>query len=66
MIALLTAAAVYGLSAGFSPGPLLALVIAQTIRFGFREGARAAMAPLELIRLMNIPRRKTAAMGGAM
>ena len=46
MIALLTAAAVYGLSAGFSPGPLLALVIAQSVRFGFREGARAAMAPL--------------------
>ena len=46
MIALLTAAAVYGLSAGFSPGPLLALVIAQTIRFGFREGTRVALAPL--------------------
>jgi threonine/homoserine/homoserine lactone efflux protein len=46
MVTLLSAAAVYGLSAGFSPGPLLALVISQTIRYGFREGAKAAMAPL--------------------
>lgn len=46
MIALLGAAAVYGLSAGFSPGPLLALVVSQSIRYGVREGAKAAMAPL--------------------
>jgi threonine/homoserine/homoserine lactone efflux protein len=46
MITLLSAAAVYGLSAGFSPGPLLALVISQALRYGFREGAKAAMAPL--------------------
>ena len=46
MIALLGAAAVYGLSAGFSPGPLLALVISQSIRYGVREGVKAAMAPL--------------------
>lgn len=46
MIALLGAAAVYGLSAGFSPGPLLALVISQSVRYGVREGAKAAMAPL--------------------
>jgi threonine/homoserine/homoserine lactone efflux protein len=46
MITLLSAAAVYGLSAGFSPGPLLALVISQSLRCGFREGAKAAMAPL--------------------
>jgi threonine/homoserine/homoserine lactone efflux protein len=46
MMTLLGAAAVYGLSAGFSPGPLLALVISQTLRHGFREGAKAAMAPL--------------------
>ncbi|MCU0588180.1 MAG: LysE family transporter [Syntrophobacteraceae bacterium] len=35
-----------GLSAGFSPGPLLALVISQTIRHGLREGVKVAMAPL--------------------
>ena len=46
MIALLGAAAIYGLSAGFSPGPLLALVISQSIRYGVREGVKAAMAPL--------------------
>ncbi len=46
MVTLLSAAAVYGLSAGFLPGPLLALVVSQTLRFGFREGAKAAMAPL--------------------
>ncbi|HET6490423.1 MAG TPA: LysE family transporter [Syntrophales bacterium] len=46
MVTLLSAAAVYGLSAGFLPGPLLALVISQTLRYGTREGAKAAMAPL--------------------
>jgi len=46
VIALLGAAAVYGLSAGLSPGPLLALVISQSIRYGVREGAKAALAPL--------------------
>ncbi len=46
MVTLVGAAAVYGLSAGFSPGPLLALVISQTLRYGFREGAKAGMAPL--------------------
>lgn len=35
-----------GLSAGFSPGPLLALVVSQTIRHGIREGAKVAVAPV--------------------
>ncbi|MCC6696537.1 MAG: LysE family translocator [Candidatus Hydrogenedentes bacterium] len=39
-------AAVVGLAAGLSPGPLLALVITQTVRYGPREGARVAFAPL--------------------
>ncbi len=46
MIALIGAAMVLGLSAGFSPGPLLTLVIAQTIRFGTREGIKVSIAPL--------------------
>jgi threonine/homoserine/homoserine lactone efflux protein len=46
MTTLLSSAVVYGLSAGFSPGPLLALVITQTLRYGVREGVKAAMAPL--------------------
>jgi threonine/homoserine/homoserine lactone efflux protein len=46
MFALLSAGVVYGLSAGFSPGPLMALVISQTLKHGIREGARVALAPL--------------------
>ena len=46
MFASLSAGLVYGLSAGFSPGPLMALVISQTLKHGTREGARVALAPL--------------------
>ena len=46
MIALISAGLVYGLSAGFSPGPLMALVISQTLKHGIREGTKVAMAPL--------------------
>ena len=35
-----------GVAAGLSPGPLLALVLVQTIRYGPREGVRVAFAPL--------------------
>ncbi len=38
--------AVLGLSAGISPGPLLALVISQTLQHGTQEGVRTAAAPL--------------------
>jgi threonine/homoserine/homoserine lactone efflux protein len=38
--------AVLGLAAGLAPGPLLALVLAQAIRYGTREGVRVAAAPL--------------------
>jgi threonine/homoserine/homoserine lactone efflux protein len=37
---------VLGLSAGLSPGPLLALVISETIGLGIRAGIRVALAPL--------------------
>lgn len=37
---------VLGLSAGLSPGPLLALVISETIRLGVYAGVRVALAPL--------------------
>lgn len=46
MWSLLLYGAVLGLSAGFSPGPLLALVISQTLQHGTREGLRIATAPL--------------------
>jgi threonine/homoserine/homoserine lactone efflux protein len=36
----------FGLSAGLAPGPLLALVISQTLRHGPGQGMRVAMAPL--------------------
>src|SRR3989339_2154180 len=35
-----------GLSGGLTPGPLLTLVISQTLRFGLKEGAKIALAPL--------------------
>ena len=35
-----------GLSAGISPGPLLTLVMTQTLKHGVGEGIKVAMAPL--------------------
>jgi len=46
MMAFLGAGIVLGLSAGFSPGPLFALVLSQTLRHGVREGIKVAAAPL--------------------
>lgn len=46
MIAFITAGLVLGLSAGFSPGPLLTLVISQAARYGMKEGIKVALAPL--------------------
>lgn len=46
MLELLATGIVLGLAAGFAPGPLLALILAQSIRFGTREGLKVAAAPL--------------------
>jgi len=46
VITALASGALLGLSAGLSPGPLLALVLAQTIRHGPREGCKVALTPL--------------------
>lgn len=46
MITALASGALLGLSAGLSPGPLLALVLAQTLRHGPREGCKIALSPL--------------------
>ena len=42
----LISGAVLGLSAGWSPGPLLTLVISETLRAGNTAGIRVAAAPL--------------------
>ena len=46
MITALGLGLLLGVSAGLSPGPLLALVVAQTLRFGAAVGVRVALAPL--------------------
>ena len=46
MISALISGVVLGVSAGASPGPLLALVISQTLQYGPREGMKVALAPL--------------------
>ncbi|MDI6725184.1 MAG: LysE family translocator [Methanobacterium sp.] len=46
MIKLLIAGITLGLYAGFSPGPLLVLVISQTLKHGYREGVKVAFAPI--------------------
>ena len=51
MRSLLISGMVLGLSAGLSPGPMLTLVISQTLRHGIREGVKVASAPL----LTDIP-----------
>ncbi len=37
---------VFGLSAGFAPGPLTALVISETLKYNAVEGAKVALSPL--------------------
>jgi len=46
VIAFLSAGMALGLYAGFSPGPLLTLVISQTLRHGPKEGVKVALAPI--------------------
>jgi threonine/homoserine/homoserine lactone efflux protein len=46
MIELLIAGITLGLYAGFSPGPLLVLLISQTLKHGHKEGIKVALAPL--------------------
>lgn len=37
---------ILGLSGGLTPGPLLTLVITETLKHGFKEGAKVSLAPL--------------------
>ncbi len=46
MLSALASGTVLGLAAGFAPGPLLTLVITQTLKHNAREGAKVAIAPL--------------------
>ncbi|HOO38021.1 MAG TPA: LysE family transporter [Deltaproteobacteria bacterium] len=46
MLAYLFSGTVFGLSAGLAPGPLLTLVITETLRGGLKAGIRVALAPL--------------------
>lgn len=46
MIHVIIAGMLLGLASGLSPGPLQALVIAQSARYGWTKGALVALAPL--------------------
>jgi threonine/homoserine/homoserine lactone efflux protein len=46
MMMALASGVLLGLSCGVSPGPLLALLLAQTLRHGAREGCKIALTPL--------------------
>ncbi|MDD2851782.1 MAG: LysE family transporter [Desulfuromonadaceae bacterium] len=46
MIDFLIIGILLGLSAGFAPGPLLTLVISETLQHGIRSGAKVALAPV--------------------
>lgn len=46
MLHILILGTVLGLSAGFAPGPLLTLVIAETLRYDIRAGIKVAIAPI--------------------
>ncbi len=46
MAAYLVSGIVFGLSAGLAPGPLITLVLTETLQHGSRAGIRVAFAPL--------------------
>ena len=43
---LLASGCVFGLAGGFTPGPTTTVVVAQTVRYGFLDGTKVAVAPL--------------------
>jgi len=46
ILAILSSGLSLGLTAGLSPGPLLALVMSETIKYGKKEGIKVSFAPL--------------------
>jgi threonine/homoserine/homoserine lactone efflux protein len=46
MVNFLTMGSILGLSAGFAPGPLLTLVISETLQHDIKSGVKVALAPM--------------------
>jgi len=46
MVNFLAMGSILGLSAGFAPGPLLALVISETLQHDIKAGVKVALAPM--------------------
>lgn len=46
MISFLTIGTILGLSAGFAPGPLLTLVVSETLQHDIKSGVKVALAPV--------------------
>ncbi len=46
MLEYITIGIILGVSAGFSPGPLTALIISETLMYGLKAGLRVCFAPL--------------------
>ena len=46
MLSFLTTGIILGLSAGFAPGPLLALVISETLQHDMKAGIKVALTPI--------------------
>jgi len=46
MLSFLTIGTILGLSAGFAPGPLLALVISETLQHDIKAGIKVSLAPI--------------------
>lgn len=46
MLSYLVSGILLGLSAGFAPGPLLTLVISESLRHGMKSGIKVAIAPV--------------------
>jgi threonine/homoserine/homoserine lactone efflux protein len=45
-LSFLTTGTILGLSAGFAPGPLLALVVSETLQHDMKAGVKVALAPI--------------------
>ncbi len=46
MLQYLASGTILGLSAGMAPGPILALVITETLKYSIKEGIKVSMVPL--------------------